>query len=390
MGLNYSSGDGAATNGASSCSGAAMYGGADECATSLCDCTVAVSVAGLVTGTGKTIFTANVPVPLTCNALPDPTHLNSITVTPATGAVFAGSGSGSTEQFTAIGNYSGGGSSDLTASALWTSSNQSVATVSAGLVRGIADGTATITASSGNISGFATVTVSGGGGGCYVDCHCCTCVGGPPCASPIIVDTTGQGFRLTSAPNGVIFDIRGDGHPAQMAWTAAGSGNAFLALDRNGNGKIDSGKELFGNVTAQPKCAHPNGFLALDQFDKPENGGNGDGVIDKRDAVFSQLRLWIDENHNGISEPNELHTLESLGVYSLALNYTESKQWDVYGNAFRYKGKVNPEGEPRRDQVDRWTYDVWFVTEDDIKHGHVNPGTGQVISASPLKGLAQR
>jgi hypothetical protein len=225
---------------------------------------------------------------------------------------------------------------------------------------------------------------------CGVGCHCCTCAGGPPCASPIVVDTTGQGFRLTSAPNGVVFDIRGDGHPVQMAWTAAGSGNAFLALDRNGNGRIDNGKELFGNVTAQPKCAHPNGFLALDQFDKPENGGNGDGVIDKRDAVFSQLRLWIDENHNGISEPNELHTLESLGVYSLALNYTESKQWDVYGNAFRYKAKVNPEGEPKKDQVDRWTYDVWFVTEDDIKHGHVNYGTGQIISASSLKSLAQR
>jgi hypothetical protein len=218
---------------------------------------------------------------------------------------------------------------------------------------------------------------------CGVSCHCCTCAGGPPCESPIIVDTTGEGFRLTSAQNGVVFDIKGDGHPMRIAWPARGSGNAFLALDRNGNGKIDSGKELFGNVTAQPKCAHPNGFLALDQFDKPENGGNGDGVIDSRDAVFSKLRLWIDENHNGISEPNELHTLGELGVYSLALNYTESKQTDRYGNSFRYKAKVNPEGEPKADQVDRWTYDVWLVTMDDLNYGHVDLGAGEVIIAGP-------
>src|SRR6266481_206284 len=81
--------------------------------------------------------------------------------------------------------------------------------------------------------------------------------------SPIIIDTEGEGFRLTSAANGVLFDIRGDGHPVQIAWTAPGSHNAFLALDRNGDGKVSSGKELFGNFTPQPSSNHPNGFLAL-------------------------------------------------------------------------------------------------------------------------------
>jgi len=100
-----------------------------------------------------------------------------------------------------------------------------------------------------------------------------------PVCSPIIIDVTGNGFHLTSARDGVFFDIAGTGKPIQVAWTASGSANAFLVLDRDNSGLITSGKELFGNFTAQPQSPHPNGFLALAEFDKPENGGNGDGVI---------------------------------------------------------------------------------------------------------------
>ena len=209
-------------------------------------------------------------------------------------------------------------------------------------------------------------------GGCYDAADYCqfpygcppgTVDGGAGCCcfpTPIIIDINGDGFSLTDKNKGVHFDMGGDGRREPISWAAPGTDDAWLVLDRNGNNLVDNSKEMFGLFTDQPHATTArNGFAALAEFDRGESGGNRDGQIDSRDAVFANLRLWQDHNHDGVSQEYELKGLPSLGVAVIELDYKESKRTDVFGNQFRYRAKVK---DVHGAQIGRWAYDVFLTT----------------------------
>lgn len=164
---------------------------------------------------------------------------------------------------------------------------------------------------------------------------------------------------MTNAAHGVDFDFAGDGVRRRLPWTEDGSDDAWLVLDRNRNGLIDSGREMFGNLAPQPRVPQKdrNGFIALSEFDKSERGGNGDGVITRQDYIFRDLRLWTDSNHNGTSEPAELSNLEQSDVAMLELEYKLSSRTDRFGNQYRYRAKIK---DANGAQLGRWAWDVVF------------------------------
>jgi hypothetical protein len=178
-----------------------------------------------------------------------------------------------------------------------------------------------------------------------VDCSRCQSIQNPPPPrppgdpTPMVIDLDRGGFQMTSAAGGVDFDIDDDGEVERVSWTDRRSGDAFLARDRNSNGVIDDGGELFGNVSPQPDSERRNGFHALAMFDEEEAGGNADGVISGEDAASVLLLLWTDSNHDGVSQRDEIVSfLEHLR--EIDLTYVESQRADRHGNLFRLKSMV--------------------------------------------------
>ncbi|PKK90869.1 MAG: hypothetical protein CVV64_08295 [Candidatus Wallbacteria bacterium HGW-Wallbacteria-1] len=146
-------------------------------------------------------------------------------------------------------------------------------------------------------------------------------------SDPLVIDLDGDGLELSAFTDGPRFDILGKGVTAQqVAWVKPDDG--FLVLDRNGNGIIDSGLELFGEQNGAS-----NGIEELARFDSDNNG-----IIDKRDMVFNRLRVFRDVNQDGYSQSGELHTLKQLDISSISLSFRSNHNVEIAGNPVPYEG----------------------------------------------------
>ena len=146
--------------------------------------------------------------------------------------------------------------------------------------------------------------------------------------TPLVINLDGQGIQTTSRLDSTgTFDLLGNGHAVNSGWITSGS--AFLAVDSNGNGKIDSVNELFGGLN------QGDAYAKLATFDT-----NHDGVIDARDADFSKLLIWRDLNGDHQSDPGELMTLAQAGIASLSLNHSNTMTVDAQGNVLGESSRV--------------------------------------------------
>lgn len=194
--------------------------------------------------------------------------------------------------------------------------------------------------------------------------------------SPILLDLARNGFHLSGAAPPVQFDIDADGSLDAISWTSAQSDDVFLCLDRNLNGQIDDGTELFGSV-APLASGDPagNGYRALAELDTAPMGGNGDGFIDRRDQAYSSLCVWNDLDRDGVTDVAEARLLSVTAVRKLEFDYEQQDLYDAHGNLFwlRSTAWMQSPGAGLRP----WpTYDVIFLGAQE---------SGQVIeSCDPL------
>ena len=169
--------------------------------------------------------------------------------------------------------------------------------------------------------------------------------------SPIILDLNGDGVRTLGIEAGVKFDLFADGTAINAGWVSSGDG--LLVLDRNHDGSINDGLELFGTATklSSGQTAQ-DGYSALRELDL-----NKDGVISSDDAAYAELKVWVDSNSDGVSQGGELKSLSSLGIAKISLATTVGTATDngnILGLTSTYE---------TTDGVTHDAADVWFLAD---------------------------
>jgi hypothetical protein len=187
--------------------------------------------------------------------------------------------------------------------------------------------------------------------------------------TPLVLDLDGNGVSTLGLSAGVRFDMLAAGAPVATGW--AGPADGLLALDRNGDGRIGDGGELFGSGTTLASGAKAgNGYQALAELDS-----NGDGAISAADAAFSRLRVWVDSNSDGVSAAAELHTLDELHITRIGLQ----NQQEVSLNNGNIVGLTS--SYQTADGASHAAADVWFAGS--------APKPGAADLRSSVSGLVQ-
>lgn len=174
---------------------------------------------------------------------------------------------------------------------------------------------------------------------------------------PLVIDLRANGFSLTSIKDGVKFDLDGDGHAEQIAWTSPSSpDDAFLALDTTGTGRIENGRKLFGGLNG-----FENGFTTLQRYEErpvllkeAADQGTGDAVVTPADPIYRHLIVWLDANHNGFAEGTEMRSADRVGIVRLYTGVVGVNWVDEYGNAASYSAQAlvrNQDGVPVATEV---------------------------------------
>ena len=169
--------------------------------------------------------------------------------------------------------------------------------------------------------------------------------------TPIVLDLDGHGINTLAAAQGVNFDLLGTGQTHKVGWVAGNDG--LLVMDRNHDGIINNGSELFGMGTILANGKHAkDGFVAM-----AEQDSNHDGKLDLHDANFKDLRVWVDANHDGKTDAGELKTLEELGIASLDLHAAKGTGTD-HGNLIGLVSSFTTTDGKNHDLAD-----VWFAKD---------------------------
>ena len=165
--------------------------------------------------------------------------------------------------------------------------------------------------------------------------------------SPLVLDLNGDGVQTTDTAHGVQFDLSNSGTPQHTSWVEKHDG--LLAIDLNGDGRINSGAELLGSSTqlANGSLAS-DGWAALGAMDT-----NGDGKVDAQDANFDKLRVWVDANGDGVTDAGELKTLADVHIASFNVAH-DSSVTQQNGNVLQGVAKYTTTDGVTHDMADAW------------------------------------